>query len=385
MRVVLSTIGRFHTFDLARQLHARGALQSVFTGYPRFKLQNERLPAASIRTYPWIHAPYMAAAGIRSWARGINRHWEVLDRKALDAYVSRRLPECDVFVGLSGSALRTGKVAQRRGAKYVCDRGSTHISSQNQLLREEHELWGRPFRGIDPRIMEQEMAEYATADCVTVPSSFNVRTFISQGVPAAKIKLLPYGVDLSRFNRTGTADASRFDILFAGNMSLRKGLQYLLRAYQLVQHPLKSLTLAGSTDSDFIAAMQARSLWPDDVRVLGHVAQPMLRDIMSRSHVLVLPSIEEGLAMVQAQAMACACPVIATENTGSRDLFDDAQEGFIVPIRSAEALAQRLQQLADDPALRQRMSEAALDRVKRSRGWNDYGDLAVATYRALAA
>jgi glycosyltransferase involved in cell wall biosynthesis len=327
----------------------------------------------------------MATSGIRSWARNINRHWEFLDRKALDAYVSKRLPECDVFVGLSGSALRTGKVAQRRGAKYVCDRGSTHISSQNQLLREEHELWGRPFRGIDPRIIEQEMAEYATADCITVPSSFNVRTFLSHGVPAAKIKLLPYGVDLSRFNRTGTPDANRFDILFAGNMSLRKGMPYLLRAYQLVQHPLKSLTLAGSTDSDFIVAMQACGLWPDDVRVLGHVAQPTLRDIMSRSHALVLPSIEEGLAMVQAQAMACACPVVATENTGSQDLFDDGREGFIVPIRDAAAIAERLQRLADDPALRLQMSDAALNRVKRSRGWSDYGDSAFATYQSLAA
>src|SRR3979490_61297 len=104
--------------------------------------------------------------------------------------------------------------------------------------------------------------------------------------------------------------------------------------------------------------MQARGRWPDDVRVLGHVAQPTLRDIMSRSHALVLPSIEEGLAMVQAQAMACACPGVATEQHGSQDLFDDGREGFIVPIRDAAAIAERLQRLADDPALRLQMSDA---------------------------
>ncbi len=88
-------------------------------------------------------------------------------------------------------------------------------------------------------------------------------------------------------------------------MSLRKGVQYLLQAYARFQHPRKSLTFAGTVAPDFIEMMKRRSLWPDDARVLGHVPQPRLKDLMSRSHVLVLPSIEEGLAMVQAQAMAC--------------------------------------------------------------------------------
>ena len=68
---------------------------------------------------------------------------------------------------------------------------------------------------------------------------------------------------------------------------------------------------------------------------------------MSSSHVLVLPSVEEGLALVQAQAMACGCPLISSTNTGGEDLFSDGVEGFLVPIRSPEAIAERLQQLAD--------------------------------------
>ena len=60
MNVVLSVLGKFHTFDLARELHARGALQRVFTGYPRYKLRQEALPSALIDCYPWINAPYLA-------------------------------------------------------------------------------------------------------------------------------------------------------------------------------------------------------------------------------------------------------------------------------------------------------------------------------------
>lgn len=86
---------------------------------------------------------------------------------------------------------------------------------------------------------------------------------------------------------------------------------------------------------------------------------------MSSSHVLVLPSVEEGLALVQAQTMACGCPLISSTNTGGEDLFSDGVEGFLVPIRSPEAIAERLQQVADDPDLQQRMSEAGSSRVRR--------------------
>ena len=111
------------------------------------------------------------------------------------------------------------------------------------------------------------------------------------------------------------------------------------------------------------------------VEFLGSVPQAQLPAIMSSSHVMVLPSIEEGLALVQGQALACGCPVLATPNTGSEDLFSDGVEGFIVPVRDPAALADRLQLLADDPALQRRMSEAALARVKRLGGWRHYGDL----------
>jgi glycosyltransferase involved in cell wall biosynthesis len=112
----------------------------------------------------------------------------------------------------------------------------------------------------------------------------------------------------------------------------------------------------------------------ENVEFLGSVPQERMIELMSTSTVMVLPSIEEGLALVQGQAMACGCPVIASTNTGSQDLYTDGIEGFIVPIRDPGALTQRMQQLAEDPDLRQRMSEAALVRVKSLGGWKDYGD-----------
>ncbi len=72
--------------------------------------------------------------------------------------------------------------------------------------------------------------------------------------------------------------------------------------------------------------------------------------------------------------MACGCPVLATTATGADDLFTDGEQGFIVPDRDVDALTERMQQVADDPALQNRLSEASLARVKNLGGWDKYGE-----------
>src|SRR5690606_35991591 len=117
-------------------------------------------------------------------------------------------------------------VAKERGARYICERGSAHIAVQDRLLREEHEAWDMPFSGIDPRVIAKEEGEYAAADCITVPSSFSLRSFLAEGIPQTRLRLLPYGVDLMRFAPTATPVPGCFDVLFVGSLSLQKGIPY---------------------------------------------------------------------------------------------------------------------------------------------------------------
>lgn len=384
MKVALSAPGRFHMFELARELHARNALAGICSGYPRFKLGNEQLPADKIHTFPWVLGPYMAFPWRERLPHRLQADWQLMVARSFDAWTARRLPACDVFVGLSGSALVTGQRVQQRGGRYACDRGSCHIRLQDELLRDEHDQWRMDYHGIDPRIIEREEAEYAQADAITVPSTFALNSFVEQGVPAEKMRCLSYGVDLTRFQPVSEPDPNRFDVLFVGGMSLRKGIQYLVQAFNRVEHPAKSLIFVGSPAPDLIEQLKQRKLWPDQAQVIGHVPQLELKHLMSRSHVMVLPSIEDGFGMVMAQAMACGCPVIATEHTGARDLYTHGEEGFIVPIRDVEALHRHLQLLVDDPALRAQMSARSLDRVKGMGGWRAYGDRTLQAYQELA-
>lgn len=384
MQIALSTLGTFHMFDLARELHSAQVPAHVYTGYPMFKLRNEHLPSAFIHTHPWLHAPYMAWRGRHRLGLALNRLWERADRVSLDRHAAAHMGAYDLLVGMSGSSLLSGRAVQARGGKYVCDRGSTHIRVQDRLLREEAERWGASPEPIDPWVVEREEAEYAQADCITVPSSFNVKSFVEQGVPAHKLRRLPYGVNLSKFQPVSAPRAGHFDLLFVGAVCLRKGVPYLLQAFKALRHPHKSLTFAGTVAPGLIELMQQHGLWSADFRVLGHVPQPDLKRLMSESHALVLPSIEEGLALVQAQAMACGCPVVASDHTGSEDLFRDGEHGFIVAARDAHALAERLQHLADDEPLRATFGQRALAHVQSAGGWQRYGQQALSIYRGLA-
>ena len=87
---------------------------------------------------------------------------------------------------------------------------------------------------------------------------------------------------------------------------------------------------------------------------------------------MVLPSIDEGLALVMGEALACGCPVIASSNTGALDLFSDGKEGYIIPIRSSEIIYDKLQTLADNPEIQNKMSIAAIKKARLIQGWGNY-------------
>ena len=381
VRVVQTVFGRFHHFDLARQLQRRGCLEAIFTAYPRWKLREESLPRDRVRTFPWLLAPLMA-----KWRFGWRHKW--LDRElswlmaeTLDRYVARRVPVCDVFVGISGSGLHTMRHLRKGGVRCICDRASSHIRYGDRLLREEFSRWGESFPGVDPRSIKKEEREYALADVITLPSEFARRSFEREGVNSAKLRVLPYGVDLGRFSSDNRAARDGFAVLFVGQVSLRKGVPYLLEAFARLRHPKKRLVLAGAVAPEMNSLLRKRA-WTE-VELPGPQPRSEVRRLMSEAHVFVLPSVEDGFGLVMAEAMACGCPVIGTEHTGAPDLIEHGREGFVVPIRDSTTLASRLEQLCQDRDLRDRMAAAALARVRSLGGWNDYGDSFMRVLREL--
>lgn len=377
LQVTQISIGRFHHFHLARQLERHHLLSAIYTGYPRFKLKDEPgIPSDKIHSFPWLQTPYMlrGVVGLDRFV-WLNRTWEWWAQQSLDHYVSSKLTEPTVLIALSGSGLHSGLKAQLMGGLHICDRGSSHIRVQNRLLTDEYQRYGQLWPGIDPRVIAKEEAEYQQADLISVPSQFCYDSFVSQGISAHKLLKIPYGARLERFkaNPTKAYDDQSFNLLFVGAAGPRKGFIDLLKAFELIHHPRKRLVLIGSISAEARELLDSFAE-PDMIQVVGTVANAQLQQYYNQASVFVLPSIEEGLAMVIGEAMACGCPVVATTNTGAAELITDGVEGFILPIHSPDAIADRLQLLADDAELRQTMSQAALARVQQLGGWDVYGE-----------
>lgn len=372
MRIVQAVFGVFHHFELAHQMHRRHHLQKIYSTWPWARLKREGLPRSLVSCFPLIHTTDYLLARTRYYPEAVSAKMSSWNARAFDRWTDRMIQPCDAFIAISGAGLLTGHKVQSGGGKFICDRGSTHQRYQEELLADEYRRWGAPQPLAKPHLAEREEAIYAKADAITVPSTVAKRSFLQKGVPEEKIHIIPYGVRLDRFVRDGAPPADSFEVLFAGQISLRKGIPYLLEAFARLNHPKKHLTVVGNVQDDL---RELLGKFPQkNVTFTGSLPQTELARKMSASHLLVLPSVEEGLALVQGQAMACGCPVLATVATGAEDLFTDGVEGFIVPDRDVDALASRLQQIADDPALQQRLSEASLLRVKNLGGWDQYGN-----------
>lgn len=384
-KVSQTSIGRFHHFQLARQLEKHSLLKSIYTGYPRFKLADEPgIPKHKIHTFPWLQAPYMARGRVglnrSAW---LDREWAWWAHETLDRYVASQMKEPAILIALSGSGLYAGRKIQEMGGVYICDRGSSHIRVQEQLLSEEYARYGTRWRGIDPRSIAKEEAEYEQANWISIPSQFCYESFLEQGASAAKLLKIPYGSRLERFypQSSPSTNPEEFRILFVGAAGPRKGFIDLLASFKRLSHPCKQLLLIGSLAPEAKAILAQVN--QSQIRVLGSVPNDQLRRHYSQASVFVLPSIEEGFGMVIGEAMACGCPVIASSNTGASELITNGVEGFIVPIRSPEVIADRLQQLADQPDLRERMGKAALARVQQLGGWEAYGDAWVSALQEI--
>jgi len=381
MQIIQAVFGVFHHFELAHQLHARKHLRRIYSTWPWARLKREGLPRELVRTFPLVHTTDYLLRRTPVYSPALDARFNKLNSASFDAWTRRVIEDCDAFIAISGAGLTTGPKVQAAGGKFVCDRGSTHQRFQDEVLAVEHHRWRVPYPTPASHILRREEAIYAAADAITVPSTVAKRSFLAMGVKSEKVHVIPYGVRLDKFAPAERPPSDSFEVLFAGQISLRKGIPYLLEAFDRLRHPSKRLTMVGSVQDD-VRGLLAK-LPTEHVTFIGSIPQHELAVRMSQSHVLALSSVEEGLALVQGQAMACGCPVVATTATGAEDLFTDGVEGFIVPDRDTAALAHRLQQLADDPALQRSMSAAALERVKTLGGWDHYGERWDALLHAL--
>lgn len=307
---------------------------------------------------------------------------QYLIHEIFDKLAARAISPGDIFVGGSSAASHSIRRARAMDMLTVLERGSSHILYQDKILEEEYEKYGMHLSRLQRphhKIIEKELEEYGLADYISVPSSYAKRTYVERGIPENKIMQIPYGVELAAFKQIPKED-SVFRVVFAGAMSLQKGVHYLLQAFKELKLPNSELMLIGSMNEDMKPFFKKYS---GNYNYIGHVPQKELYRYYSQGSVFAIASIQEGLALVQPQAMACGLPVIATVNTGGEDIVRDGKDGFIIPIRDVASLKEKILYMYEHPDVCRAMGQSAKERVSQGFTWDDYGEKMFAAYERI--
>jgi len=267
--------------------------------------------------------------------------------------------ENTVFFGYDTGFLEAAAWAKDRGAAcVVCqmDPARTEVD----LVREEEGRW--PGWAKTPLLVPDEYfawrkAEWALADIVMVNSKWTRDALVEQGVAGEKIEIVPLAYEPEPLPEDSPPPLPRRDdeplrVLYLGQVNLRKGVQYLLEAAKELGKAVR-IDIAGPIAISDKAVVGA----PANVRFHGAVTRDRVKDFYRSADVFVLPTISDGFALTQLEAMAHGLPVVTTPNCG--DVVNDGVDGFLVPARDASALAKALRTLAEDPERLDAMKDAA--------------------------
>jgi glycosyltransferase involved in cell wall biosynthesis len=294
--------------------------------------------------------------------------------RAFDRSVARRVVsgKFRAVYCYEDGAMETFRAAKSQGAFCIYDLPIAHWSAVRRLLSEEAERlpdWACTLGGLrdSEEKLRRKDRELELADVVVCPSQFVRDSLPAEVLERKRVEVVPFGSPPVLECARKVRREGPLKVLFAGSMTQRKGLADVFAAMALVDSKKIELHVVGSpvAGRDFY-----RSRCTDFIfhRTRSNAA---VLELMRSCDVLVLPSIAEGRALVQQEAMACGLPVIATRNAGAEDLLEDGTAGFLVPIRSPEAIAQKLELLAENRALLEQMGEAARGKA-RELSWADY-------------
>jgi glycosyltransferase involved in cell wall biosynthesis len=380
------------SLGLAEALAAEGKLAAFVTGLAfRQESPSGRAAALLAQRWPVLHnrilsAPsadrlrslFAAELGARLAARALANVWDrvslynaLFTTHDLAASLCPWPRETTAVYAYEDGARRTFERAAREGIERLWELPLPHYLAIEATLTAEFHRW--PGAAIGPPHREPEWtrrrkdAELALATKISVASAFTRRS-LERFDLTAPIVVTPYGFPIDAFTPRREPPAGRFTVLSVGTHDLRKGTPYLLEAWKRAAIPDAELHLVGplrlaKSFVDRYAGMFQH--WP-------HVPRSELGARYAAADLLAFPTLGDGFGLVIQEAMCSGTPVVTTPCGGGPECITDGVDGWIVPPRDVDALAERLRSCAADRGRLHEVGRAARARAERWT-WHDAG------------
>jgi len=355
IKIAILVHGRFHMFDLAKALLESGIEIYLFTNYPAWAVKKFGLSSPKVFTHPW-HGyltrviPYLIGEkASKSLEKTFHQSFGTWAKGAL----TRHQPTggWDAILGMSGISEEAFQHFANSHTLCILHRLSTHIREQREILDQEEKRTGKYVEKPSSWIIDREEREYQKADVIRVTSPFALNGFLKQGLPTEKVKFIPLGVNRSSFEATKEQKEERLKrvrsgaplrVLGVGTFCLRKGAYDLEKVIHSTAKENLTFRFVGKVGRDALDISQALK---DRVEFLPKVPQDRLHHEYAWGDLFLLPSLEDGFAVVVTQAMSCGLPIIVSENTGANYFVKEGTNGWVVPIRSPEEMGKLLREL----------------------------------------
>lgn len=343
------------------------------------RLLNRRVPPniqEKVHTFDWASICYLARQRL-SGNNLLKQHQALtaLKREMSQAMIGKGLGQATHIFSMLGEGTDFLEFAKDQNLKVIND---IYISpATHRIIQSEREK----FSDIEPTIPEQIIQDDSVwfskvcqlTDVFIVPSRFVERGLEELGIDKSKCYTVPYDIEDSWLRLTNFPTKGR--VLFVGTADLRKGIHILGTAAQKLSHRNYEFRIAGGV-SDIVRKHQLT----ERLNFLGRVPRANIQSEFVQADIFVLPSLAEGSASVTYEALAAGLPVITTEAAGS--VVRDGIEGFIVPERDAEALANRIEELVENRQLRDRMAAAARKRAQ-DYTWDKYAERLLRVFESV--
>jgi glycosyltransferase involved in cell wall biosynthesis len=374
LRIDIVVHGRFWAFHLARALIVRGHDVRVLTNYPGWAAERFGIPSSRVRSF----IAHAIASRLHDRILGrlhINFCLPAL-HKAFGAWAARNVrDDADLIHIFSGVAEETLNRFQGRASPHIqVTRGSAHVRAQLELLVDEEKRAGVSIDKPCPWIIAREEREYTLAAEIVMLSTFTHRTMVEWPGLESKTLVVLAGVDTVRFRPPARIIAERLAriergdrlrVLTVGSFSFRKGALDIAAVARQMQGRA-SFRFVG----DLLRETSAlRRSCADAIEFVPRVPEYELTAQYAWADIFLFPTIEDGFPAVVAQAQASGLPVLTTPNGSGPDLITPGENGWIVPIRSPQAIIDTLIACDRDRTLLKRVTEAT-STAPRARDWS---------------
>ena len=219
-----------------------------------------------------------------------------------------------------------------------------------------------------------EKYTYQIADCIISVSTFIKKNIVDDySISPEKIRSIPNGVHTVTFNENTSIDKLNKTILFTGRIDRNKGLEFLIDSLELLYPEHRELQLLIAGEGGYEKAirvfLKGKKIAPG-VHFLGWKNDRELVQLYNQATLYVLPSMSEGFGLTIIEAMACGCPVLATDSGGAGDIIRNGENGYLVKHGDIAQLSALIGELFADPGKREQFGKKGKETIRTEFDWN---------------